>query len=45
MVGLLTVSPVIKRVSTPVMGVALLIGIVAYLMEMRSSGSDSVRAG
>jgi hypothetical protein len=36
-VGLLTVSPVMKRISTPIMGISLLIGIFAYLGEMRAS--------
>ncbi len=35
-VGLLMVSAPVKRVSTPIMGISLLIGIGGYLMEMRS---------
>jgi hypothetical protein len=35
-IGLLTVTPAIKRVATPVLGVALLIGIGAAIMELRS---------
>lgn len=35
--GLITVSPVIKRIATPVMGVSLLVGIVAYLMDLLGS--------
>lgn len=34
--GLLAVSPVLKRVSTPVMGLSLLIAIGAYLLDMRT---------
>lgn len=33
-VGLLTVSPILKRISTPIMGTALLIGIFMYVAEM-----------
>lgn len=36
-IGLITVSPVVKRISTPVMGTALLIGIVMYVMEMNKA--------
>lgn len=39
-VGLLAVSPVVKRVSTPVMGTALLVGIASYLIELRDSRSN-----
>ena len=35
-IGLLTVSAPIKRISTPIMGISLLIGVGGYLMEMRS---------
>ncbi|MEZ5175447.1 MAG: hypothetical protein R2823_04495 [Acidimicrobiia bacterium] len=38
-IGLLTVSPVVKRISTPVMGFALLVGIVAYIAEMSRTGA------
>jgi hypothetical protein len=40
-VGLLTVSAPLKRISTPVMGAALLVGIGAYLMEMREQTPDT----
>lgn len=36
-IGLITVSPVVKRIATPIMGTALLIGIVLYIMEMTRS--------
>lgn len=35
-VGLLIVSAPVKRISTPIMGISLLVGIGGYLMEMRS---------
>lgn len=35
-IGLLTVSAPIKRISTPIMGISLLIGIGGYISEMRS---------
>lgn len=35
--GLITVTPWLKRVSTPVMGTALLVGIVMYIMEMNTA--------
>jgi hypothetical protein len=38
-VGLLTVSPVLKRISTPVMGTAILVGIAMYLTEMTKNES------
>ncbi len=41
LIGLLTVSPVMKRISTPVMGTALLIGIVGYIREMYGEGSHA----
>ncbi|MCB1247463.1 MAG: hypothetical protein KDB69_09360 [Acidimicrobiia bacterium] len=40
--GLLAVSPVLKRISTPVMGTALLIGIVLYIREMSGSAVTEV---
>jgi hypothetical protein len=40
-IGLLTVSAEIKRVATPVLGTALLIGIGMYIMEMRRSVEDA----
>jgi len=39
-VGLLTVSPILKRISTPVMGTAILVGIVMYLAEMTRTESE-----
>jgi len=38
-VGLLAVSPVLKRISTPVMGTAILVGIAMYLTEMTRNES------
>ncbi|MCZ7532834.1 MAG: hypothetical protein M5U23_05440 [Acidimicrobiia bacterium] len=38
-IGLLAVSPVMKRISTPVMGTALLIGIVGYILEMHGAST------
>jgi hypothetical protein len=35
-VGLITESPVLKRISTPIMGLALLLGIVLLLGALRS---------
>lgn len=40
-IGLIAVEASIKRVATPVLGVALLIGIGMYIMEMRRSVDDS----
>ncbi|MCB2225014.1 MAG: hypothetical protein KQH83_12695 [Actinobacteria bacterium] len=34
-VGLMTVTPVLKRISTPIMGTALLVGIGAYLLALQ----------
>lgn len=42
--GLLAVSPVLKRVSTPVMGLSLLIAIGAYLLDMRTHDPERVGA-
>ena len=39
--GLMTVTPVLKRVSTPVLGIALLIGIVLYIREMVVDSSEA----
>ena len=36
-IGLITTTTLLKRIFTPLMGVALLVGIGAYLMELRSS--------
>ena len=41
-IGLIAVEASIKRVATPVLGVALLIGIGMYIMEMRRSLDSSV---
>ncbi len=38
--GLLTVTPVLKRISTPVLGAALLVGIAMYIGEIRDAPSD-----
>jgi len=40
-IGLIAVEASIKRIGTPVLGVALLIGIGAYIMEMRNSADSS----
>jgi hypothetical protein len=40
-IGLITVEASIKRVGTPVLGTALLIGIGMYIMEMRRSVEDA----
>lgn len=37
--GLLTVTPVLKRISTPVLGVSLLIGIWTYVSRLRAAGT------
>ncbi len=39
--GLITTTQVLKRIFTPIMGVALLVGIGFYLMELRSGRSLS----
>ncbi|MFQ5968072.1 MAG: hypothetical protein ACE5MI_10740 [Acidimicrobiia bacterium] len=39
-IGLTTVSPVWKRISTPVMGTALLIGIAAYVTELSKTREE-----
>ena len=41
-IGLIAVEASIKRVATPVLGVALLIGIGTYVMEMRRSLDSGV---
>jgi hypothetical protein len=41
-IGLITVEASIKRVGTPVLGTALLIGIGMYIMEMRRSLDSGV---
>lgn len=38
-IGLLTVTPEIKRISTPVLGLALLIGIGSYVVELTKASS------
>jgi hypothetical protein len=38
-IGLLTVTPAIKRMATPVLGLALLIGIGSYVMELAKASS------
>ncbi len=40
-IGLISVEPVVKRVATPVLGTALLIGIGTYIMEMMRSVDDT----
>jgi hypothetical protein len=40
-IGLITVEASIKRIGTPVLGTALLIGIGMYIMEMRRSVEDA----
>ncbi len=42
--GLITVTPWLKRISTPVMGIALLIGIVYYVNELRRHQEITVDA-
>jgi hypothetical protein len=43
-IGLLTVSPIMKRLSTPIMGAALLIGIGMYVAEIARSDSEATEA-
>lgn len=43
-IGLLTVSPILKRLSTPIMGTALLIGIGIYISEIARSDSKATEA-
>lgn len=43
-IGLLTVSPIMKRLSTPIMGLALLIGIGMYVTEIARSDSEATEA-
>ena len=43
-IGLLTVSPIMKRLSTPIMGSALLIGIGIYVAEIARSDSEVTEA-
>jgi hypothetical protein len=43
-IGLLTVSPIMKRLSTPIMGSALLIGIGMYVAEIARSDSEATEA-
>ena len=40
-IGLITTTQVLKRISTPIMGVALLYGIGAYFMELRSASTSA----
>ena len=40
-IGLITTTQVLKRISTPIMGAALLYGIFAYLMELREVTTDA----
>lgn len=38
--GLMTVTPALKRISTPILGVSLLIGIALYIREVLGSSSE-----
>jgi uncharacterized membrane protein YjgN (DUF898 family) len=40
-IGLITTTQVLKRISTPIMGAALLYGIVVYFMELREATTDA----
>ena len=40
-IGLITTTQVLKQISTPIMGAALLYGIAVYSMEMRSASTSA----
>ena len=40
-IGLITTTQVLKRISTPIMGAALLYGIAVYFMELRSASTSA----
>ena len=43
-IGLIADTPVLKRISTPVMGVAILLGLLTTVMRLRRTGSEEVQA-